>query len=70
MTVLLKALNAVGAKPFVKTVHMAKLLSQDGGVSPLCARRPKVIDLKTATWTNRPEAVTCPRCKRLLNLKA
>ena len=63
-------LNAFGAKPPVRPIHMGKLVSPEGHVSPLCAKVPRPIDLEKATWTNRPEAVTCPRCKRLLNLKA
>lgn len=42
--------------------HKAKLMSQDGDVSPVCADVPKAINLKTATWTLRWEAVTCKKC--------
>jgi hypothetical protein len=55
-----------GAAPRVKPVHMAKLVSPEGDISPLCAKAPRAIDLRKATWTNRPEAVTCRRCKSLL----
>lgn len=47
-------------------IHMAKLISANGNVSPLCAKRPRAINLKVASWTNRPEAVTCPKCIALL----
>lgn len=50
-----------------KLYHMAGIINRDGGVSPLCANKPKVIDLKKATWTNRREAVTCPRCLKRLS---
>jgi hypothetical protein len=55
-------LNAIGALPSVKIVHMAKLISSTGGVSPWCAKTPRRINLKKALWTNRWEAVTCARC--------
>lgn len=46
----------------MKLVHKAKLLNNLGGVSPVCADRPRAINLKRATWTNRWEAVTCKKC--------
>lgn len=46
----------------IKVYHMAGLISSRGGVSPLCATRPRKIDLRRALWTLRPEAVTCPKC--------
>lgn len=49
-----------------KIVHMASKIAPDGRVSPLCAVKPRAINLKRATWTNRAEAVTCPKCARLL----
>jgi hypothetical protein len=53
--------------PFkTKPVHRAKLIRDDGGVSPLCAPRPRVIDLTRATWTNRDDAVTCARCLKAI----
>ena len=49
-----------------RPVHFAHLVAPDGGVSPLCAARPRRLHLRRATWTNRPPAVTCSRCiKRL-----
>jgi hypothetical protein len=49
-----------------KIRHRAKLISKNGGVSPLCAKRPKKINLAKESWTIRDEAVTCPKCKALL----
>ncbi len=46
----------------MKPVHKAHLVNDKGGVSPVCAERPRAIDLKRATWTNRWEAVTCKKC--------
>lgn len=48
-----------------KIYHRAKLIDPDGDVSALCATKPRAIDLSRASWTTRPEAVTCPKCKRL-----
>lgn len=50
-----------------KIVHLGHMLNQrSGAVSPLCAARPKSIDLSKETWTNRCEAVTCPKCKAMI----
>jgi hypothetical protein len=53
-----------------KTIHMADKINQDGGVSALCFASPKPINLKLATWTNRPGAVTCGKCLRAARAKA
>lgn len=50
----------------MKIYHMAALIDRNGNVSPLCAAKPKPINLKKATWMNRREAVTCPRCRKRL----
>lgn len=49
-----------------KPIHLAKHMAPDGGVSPLCAKTPRALNLKVATWTLDRNAVTCPRCKKLL----
>lgn len=54
-----------GPAPRRRLVHMAAQIRDDGAVSALCYSEPKRIPY-TATWTNRPEAVTCQKCKRLL----
>jgi hypothetical protein len=38
-----------------KPVRMAKLINTEGGVSPLCAKKPRALDLTRAPWT--PEQV-------------
>lgn len=48
------------AKP--KPVHMAGKMRDDGAVSAKCFNKPRPIDLSKASWTLRPEAVTCKRC--------
>lgn len=50
--------------------HMAKLIGQNGEVSPLCAVWPKPIDMRKATWTIDPSAVTCRRCRAALSKQA
>jgi len=49
-----------------KEIHRAKLVSQNGDVSPLCAEVPKALNLKKESWTNRDEAVTCKKCLELM----
>ncbi len=56
----------IGPAPRQRVVHRAKLINPDGGVSPLCAKTPRAIDLRRATWVLRDEAVTCPRCLSLI----
>lgn len=46
-----------------KIIHFAALVDPDGHVSPFCARRPRALDLSKESWTLRPEAVTCKRCR-------
>jgi hypothetical protein len=50
------------AKPTTKIIHRAAKISGDGSVSALCFSKPHPIDLSMASWTQRDEAVTCPRC--------
>lgn len=57
-------------RPQPKLYHMADMITDQGDVSPLCASRPRKIDLRRASWTIRSEAVTCQRCKMLLLEKA
>jgi hypothetical protein len=45
-----------------KPYHLAKLISQDGAVSPLCASKPRALNLKRELWTRDRKAVTCKRC--------
>lgn len=54
------------SEPRKKTVHMSMFFDGYGNVSALCFKAPHAIDLKKTTWTNRPDAVTCPRCRAAL----
>lgn len=47
-----------------KPVHMAKLIAEDGSVSPLCAKRPRKLKLDRETWCLRPQDVTCAACQK------
>ena len=52
--------------PYKKIYHLAKLISQDGDVSPLCAKNPKKIKLERELWTTDLKAVTCKECLKIL----
>ena len=49
-----------------KVYHYAAKIRDDGAVSALCYRPPRKLNLATASWTNRPQAVTCVKCLALL----
>lgn len=53
----------------IKPYHMFNLVSDKGDVSPLCAKRPRKINLKKELWTLKSEAVTCKRCLAKLGEK-
>ena len=53
-----------------KVVHMAAKVNAQGGISPYCYAVPRALNLKQATWTMRPDDVTCARCKTKLDQKA
>lgn len=57
----------IGLAPREKRYHMAALINDAGEVSALCSASPRPIDLRRASWTNRAEAVTCPRCLRMMS---
>lgn len=50
----------------MKIYHMADKVNQHGGVSALCFKKPRSIDLTRALWTAIKEDVTCKKCKALL----
>ena len=55
-------LSILGPAPKPKPVHRAKLIRTDGKVSPLCADKPRPINLARATWTLLDALVTCSKC--------
>lgn len=63
-------MDRAGEEEAVKAVkqrvyHYAAKTSE-AGVSALCFKVPRAIDMKRASWTLREEAVTCPKCKAAL----
>lgn len=51
-----------------KVAHRAKHIAPDGSVSPLCAPKPKAIDMNIETWTTSDDAVTCTKCLTAMKL--
>ena len=49
-----------------KKYHMFGLMNDSGGVSALCFKRPKPIDLNKALWTIDRKAVTCKKCLAMI----
>ena len=49
-----------------KLYHRADKINKDGGVSGLCFKRPRAINLRKALWTIRDEATTCPKCLKVM----
>ncbi len=47
----------------VKPIHLIKMVSPEGLVSPVCAEPPRALNLKRETWTLRLQAVTCEACR-------
>jgi hypothetical protein len=54
------------SEPDRKKYHMADGFNDRGGVSALCFGSPRAINLKVASWTIRPEAVTCKKCLQIM----
>jgi hypothetical protein len=48
-------------------IHFADKINERGEASALCFKTPRAIDLHTATWTFRTDAVTCADCRCLLS---
>lgn len=51
----------------MRIIHKAGKINQRGGVSAICFKSPRAINMKIASWVMRDEAVTCPNC--LLKIK-
>lgn len=47
--------------------HLAKHIQQNGNVSPLCAPKPRALNMEVATWTTDKRAVTCRKCLSMLD---
>lgn len=61
-----QAVRDIMKPPKVRVYHMASKINENGDVSALCFARPRAINLSVATWTNRKDAVTCPKCIKAL----
>jgi hypothetical protein len=48
-----------------KVYHKAALMKPQGQVSPVCAKKPRALNLNRELWTLRWEAVTCKKCLAL-----
>lgn len=62
--------RTVAEKQDVKVCH-AGLVFYDRALrknrmTSRCSKNGKAINLRRATWTVRPDLVTCPRCKAIL----
>ena len=54
-----------------RIAHKAIKFAPNGDASALCSDRPKAINMRSATWVLRDEAVTCKRClAKLIVLQA
>lgn len=53
-----------------KIYHLAAKMDQFGNASALCFEIPRRVNLKREIWTTQPKAVTCPKCKKLLEARA
>lgn len=54
-----------------KVYHFWNKIAEDGSVSALCYKRPRAINYaRGQSWTNRPQAVTCSKCRKLLRQAA
>ncbi len=49
-----------------RITHKAKLVSNKGGISPLCAEKPRKINLSKESWTLADYLVTCEKCTLIL----
>ena len=49
-----------------KIIHRAAQVNPYGGVSALCFKKPRAINLKMALWSIRDPAVTCKKCIKIL----
>lgn len=50
-----------------KIYHMADKVNGKGGVSALCFGRLQAINLRVVGWVTREDAVTCPKCLKIIS---
>jgi len=52
--------------PPMRVRHRGALVNSGGGVSALCFKTPRAIDMKRASWTLIDSGVTCLKCLALI----
>lgn len=55
--------------PPAHTRHRGDKIDSKGRVSALCFPTPRAIDMKRATWVMSDDAVTCPKCRALIQAR-
>lgn len=55
--------------PPTRMYHRGDKIDARGRVSALCFPKPRAIDMKRATWTMQDGAVTCLKCKALIDAR-
>ena len=50
-----------------KVYHRASKIASNGDVSALCYAKPRRINLARESWTLIDSAVTCPKCRALID---
>lgn len=53
--------------PPTRVRHRGDKINSRGRVSALCFATPRAIDMTRATWVMSDDAVTCPKCRALIN---
>ena len=53
-----------------KIYHKGHLVDKDGNVSPLCAKKPRKINLSKELWAFVDSSVTCKKCLKILQEKS
>ncbi len=55
--------------PPTRMRHRGDKINAQGRVSALCFPNPRAIDMKRATWVMNDDAVTCPKCRALIEAR-
>lgn len=56
--------------PPLRVRHRGALVNAKGGVSALCFKTQRAIDMKRASWTLIDSGVTCAKCRSAIARKA
>lgn len=57
-----------GPAPKKRIAHLGAKVREDGAVSALCFKSPRAIDMVRSTWVMRKEAVTCSKCRAIIDV--